>query len=81
MKDFEEQECIPFEPRKYLMNAIMNNITIFLIGKTFTKEDAVFKEFLILNFLEWNYFLEQESKPSSMSSHGLDSLEMKHLSS
>ena len=56
MKDFEEQECIPFEPRKYLMNAIMNNITIFLIGKTFTKEDAVFKEFLDIELLGMELF-------------------------
>ena len=56
VSDFADQKGVPFEPRKYLMNAIMNNITIFLLGKKFTKDDPLFKEFLEIEHLGMELF-------------------------
>ena len=36
----------PFEPRRCLMNTIMNNLTNFLLGKMFTLDEPLFKKFI-----------------------------------
>ena len=56
IQDFQNQKGVPFEPRKYLMNAIMNNITMFLLGRKFTKYDTLFKEFLDIEHLGMELF-------------------------
>lgn len=50
------QQGAPFRPGEYITNAVMNNLTVFLLGKKFSTHDVLFRQFFEMETLTMEVF-------------------------